>query len=133
MLNPFPDLLFLGILAPTVLRIAAGLLFLWLSLRHVGQRESVGASLPSFLKHIRVLYAWALVIAEMLVAIALIAGFLTQIAALLGLLGVIKAYFLRARFPHIFPLSGSSYFLLATILFVLIFTGAGAFGFDIPL
>ncbi len=133
MLNPFPELLFLGIVAPTVLRIAAGLVFLGLTRTHWNTRGHVSENLPAFVRRFGTSYAFALIAVEMLVGIALIVGFLTQVAALVGFLGAVKAGLLRRRYPLSFPLSGTTYFLLCSILLVLIFTGAGAFAIDLPL
>jgi uncharacterized membrane protein YphA (DoxX/SURF4 family) len=132
MLNPFPDLLFLGILAPTILRIVAGLFFLHIALAHYQGRQTLQENM-SFLGSFRIPYSWSIVLVEAAVGAALLTGFLTQIAALLGILGVIKGFLLNKRYPLVFPLSRSSYLLLGTILLVLVITGAGAFAFDLPL
>lgn len=132
MLNPFPDLLFLSILAPTILRIAAGLLFLSLATGHFKQREEIRRSM-NFLGALSTPYVFALCAIEALVGLALLVGFYAQIAAMFGVLGIVKALFLRKRFPLIFSLTIPAYLLLGAILLSLILTGAGGFAFDLPL
>lgn len=131
MLSPFPELFFLGILAPTILRITAGIVFLSLVRAHGTERAAVRESAPRLL---RFRFVPELVMfAEFLLGAALLVGLFTQIAAIVGLAVAVKGLALRRSYPALFPLSASSYTLLGAICMTLVITGAGAFAFDLPL
>ncbi len=118
-LTPFPDLLYLEILAPFVLRIVAGTFFLYLMLRHFQMRKSSGGALP-------------LGLLELLIGAALVAGAYVQGAALLGVL-LSFATFLRRSSPLFGSLPRSTHILLIAVCLSLLVTGAGAFAFDLRL
>src|SRR3989344_7058055 len=118
MLNPFPELLFLGILAPTIVRLAAGVLFISLAATHWSGRGALRNSAP--VPHsLRRFFPELIALLECAIGVLLLIGLYTQIAALLGVLWSIKALFLRGRYPALFPLSTSSYVLLGAILLTL--------------
>lgn len=132
MLSLFPQLLFLGPVSATLLRIAAGAIFLYLAYFHYQNRrpaahelgQLVGVSMP-------LLYLYALI--ELLVAASLILGLWTQLSAVIGFGIALKIIFVRNRLKELKPLSTLSYALLALICLSLMFTGAGALAFDLPL
>lgn len=136
MLNPFPTLLYLTFFAPTILRVAAALVFFYLAIRTFKRNDDIGkvrfplgfggAWLP-----------WLALLAELLIAVCLFAGFYTQYAATLSALVALKALLYRQLWPDlaalIFPISPGTSFLLLIISLSLLLTGAGAYAFDIPL
>jgi hypothetical protein len=132
MLNPFPDLLTFSFFAPTILRLATagafayGAYFLWVHRMRIAERRF------PLVGHAPWLGA-SLAVAHALLAVMLGAGYYTQIAALLGGLGTVKALFLIRRYPELFPLSRGTYVLLLIMLLSLLLTGAGALAFDLPL
>lgn len=80
--------------------------------------------------------AWIPVFAALLefaIATALVAGIYTQLAALFGALVALKSFIWKRRFSEMFPLSQPTSALLFVICISLVFTGAGAFAFDLPL
>ena len=132
MLSVFPEILFLSPFAATILRIAAGIVFLFVAWTHYSQRDDLskeqfilvgpGMWIPIFA---------ALV--EFLVALGLIFGTYTQAVAIGGALLALKHFVWSSRYPHFFPLSRSASALLFVICLSLIVTGAGAYAFDLPL
>ena len=132
MLSLFPALLSYKLLAFALLRISAGLVFLYLAYFHYTNRRKATQELSLFVGSasvICVLYA----LVELLVAVSLIAGAWTQLGALLGALIACKVLLIRRSLHELRPLSSLSYALLAVICFCLVVTGAGIFAFDLPL
>jgi uncharacterized membrane protein YphA (DoxX/SURF4 family) len=132
MLSLFPQLLFLTPLSATLLRIAAGLVFLYLAYFHYTNRRAVVEELSVFVgaaSIICTLYA----LLELLVGAGLIAGAYTQLAALVGFVIAIKVQLIRRSLKELRPLSPLSYALLAVICLSIVVTGAGAFAVDLPL
>lgn len=132
MLSVFPQLLFLSPVSATLLRLAAGAMFLYLSYYHYSNRQRAAAELGMLVgMSMPLLVLYALV--ELLVAISLILGLWTQVSALVGLGIAAKILFVRNRLKELKPLSSLSYALLGLICLSLVMTGAGAFAFDLPL
>ncbi len=136
MLNPFPTLLYLTFFAPTLLRIAAAVVFFYLAYHTLRRKDAIAAArFPLGLTGSWIV--WLAVLAELLIAVCLFAGLYTQWAAILAALGALKALAYRRLWPElsllVFPISSGTSFLLLVISLSLIITGAGAFAFDIPL
>ena len=68
-----------------------------------------------------------------LIVLMLVFGYYTQFGALLGTLAAFKELVWGKRMRPLFPISRTSAFLLMIICLALVFMGAGAFAFDIPL
>ncbi len=132
MVNVFP-ILFLAPLAHTVLRIVAGLLLAKLALRHVHHAKELAPRLHfPFFPFPNFLALW-LALTELVIAFMYIAGFYTQIAALIAMVYCIKFIVLyrKVQGPHI-P-SKMFFVLLFAVSLSLFITGAGAFAFDLPI
>lgn len=134
MLNIFPDLITYILFAPLLLRVVVGILFLSWGY-HLFWREKYAETAST----LRVdwgasgaFFIWYLAIAEVLLGLALIAGFFTQIAAIVGMIVSGKLYFLSVRYPVIAHAGKTAYLLIFVICLSLLFTGAGAFGVDMP-
>jgi len=138
MLNPFPELLVLGFFAPLILRVSVGLLFLWMSYEHVyKRREAITLSVqtnppgPFFLKSyfgpIAPYIVWTIGVAELAIGAALIIGYLTQVASLLGIVLVLKKLYFKKHYSDIALLSVPTYLLLLAIFLSLLLA------FDLPL
>jgi uncharacterized membrane protein YphA (DoxX/SURF4 family) len=132
MLNPFPELLALGFFAPTILRIAAGAMFLYAARHHWEHREQIGSL------HFPVVgrgnwIAWAAILFHFVIGLMLIFGYYTQYAAVLAAVGAFKGILLGKSYPDAFMFSRSTYVLLVILSLSLLITGAGAFAFDLPL
>jgi uncharacterized membrane protein YphA (DoxX/SURF4 family) len=132
MLTPFPSLLIFSFTAPTLLRIAAALVFAYLAYRHYQNRAHIAhISFPIVGRGEWV--AWFAIIIEAGVALGLFFGYYTQYAALLGAIGALKQIIWRGKYPGFFWLTRSAAFLLLVICLSLLLTGAGAFAYDLPL
>jgi putative oxidoreductase len=134
MLNPFPDLLIYSLLAPFILRVVAGLIFINLGVflfKNEKEQWIVSLStlkIPNPKIAIKILGA-----VEIIGGIMLIVGFYTQIAALvLALLTFAEAY-IEYKDPAILKRNFVFYTMLLAITLSLLFSGAGAFAFDLPL
>lgn len=132
MLSVFPELLFLSPLAPTLLRLGAGAVFLLLAWDHFERREELGRDRFIVVGS----GAWipiAAAIVELCIALALLLGAYLQVAAIFAAGAALKQFVWSAHYPRFFTLSRTSSALLFVIALSLIFTGAGAFAFDLPL
>jgi len=132
MLSLFPQLLFLAPYSATILRITAGIVFLSVAWVRIGRREE-----QSRINFIVVGHGmWIPIVAalvEFAVALALIAGIYTQLAALFGALLALKSFVWKGRYDAMFPLSRTTSVLLMAICVSLVLTGAGMLAFDLPL
>ena len=133
MLNPFPQLLTFGFFAPTILRIAAALILLYIGYVINRDRDRFfEISFPIVGKpRLWVLRAAASI--TILVGLSLGVGYDTQWAAILAMFIALKLFILRRYYRSIIPLSQSAYFLLFVICLSLLLTGAGALAYDLPL
>ena len=135
MLNPFPELLILGLLAPFILRVALGVLFLHAGWNHLSRerRAKAASKLRVAWGVLGTHFIWILGVVEVLVGLALLVGFFTQIAALVGVLIALKLLYLRKPHPVIASGSVECYILVIAICLSLLLSGAGALAIDIPL
>ena len=138
MLSIFPSLLWLGLAAPFLLRVTLGLVFLHASYLKLKKEKNERAELfqEIGLKPGAV-YSQSLGYFEILLGLSLIAGYMTQISALIGalLFGTI-AFIKIFKKPSTMEKVGESgeYYLILTIISIsLLFSGAGFLAFDLPL
>jgi len=132
MLNPFPDLLVLSFSAPTIVRVAAAVLFVYAGYTHWHKREAIAATtFPIVGKGEWI--AWLSIIFHFAIGAMLFFGYYTQVAALLGLVGSLKGLVLGKSYREVFVYSRATYLLLAAVCASLLLSGAGAFAFDLPL
>jgi len=134
MLNTFPDLLTYSMLAPLILRVVLGFIMVNLGFlkagtekeRWVGLFDLIGLR-PSrwFVK------IFALI--EIIGGLMIIAGAYTQIVALVFVLITLSELILEWKEETLVKRNLPFYFLLFTISLSLIFSGAGAFAFDLHL
>jgi len=134
MLNPFPDLLVYSLLAPFILRLVAGLIFINLGvLTFKNEKERWFSSLtilriPNPKLAVKILGA-----IEIASGVMLVLGFYTQIAALiLALLTFAEAY-VEYKDPTVLKRNFVFYIMLLSIVLSLLLSGAGAFAIDLPL
>ncbi len=134
MLNLFPDLLAYGLLAPAIVRLVAG--FVFFNLGVLKLRRERGRWVRSFvslrLKPARVLVVLFGVI-ECVGGAMLLAGFLTQVAALVLALFLLAELLVELLTPDALPRTLPFYLLLLAIVTSLLFSGAGFFALDLPL
>ena len=134
MLNIFPSLLIFGIFAPFILRVAVGVYLFHTGYNHLGkEKESViqeaTQKFSSYAKPIVILGG----LFEVIVGLSLVAGFLTQIMALLGMLYMVKMFVLKKQYPVWMKRERVLYVVFFVILLSLLLTGAGAPAVDLPL
>lgn len=134
MLNTFPLLLSFGLLAPLILRLAVGAMFLnagvkklrrrsWLA--DVFERRGLGLAAAR--------YAALFGLIECAAGLLLIVGFLTQIAALIAAAIATFGLYQKRTYPERVPGSKGAFLLLLVISLSLLFSGAGFWAFDLPL
>jgi len=134
MLNPFPDLLTYSLLAPFILRVVAGFIFINLGIlafKNEKERWLVSLStlkIPNPKLTLKILGG-----IEIIAGIMFILGFYTQVAALvLALLTSAEAY-VEYKDPTILKRNFVFYIMLLAIVLSLLLSGAGAFAIDLPL
>ncbi len=134
MLNPFPDLLTYSLLAPFLLRLIVGFVFIDLGvLLFKKENERWILSFKTLRIPNPIIATKILAIIQVAGGAMLVVGLYTQIAALvLGILTFIEIY-LEYKDPSILKRNIVFYMLVFTILLSLLLSGAGAFAIDLPL
>ncbi|MCX6819899.1 MAG: hypothetical protein NT019_01255 [Candidatus Adlerbacteria bacterium] len=133
MLNPFPQLLFLGFFVPTLLRLAVAIALGYSAYQILKHRDVISNMSLPILGKPHVALVWVSTSATALVAAALLFGYGTQYAAVLGAVISLKYSFIPSRLHALSPLSRSAYLLMFVISLSLLISGAGAFAMDLPL
>jgi uncharacterized membrane protein YphA (DoxX/SURF4 family) len=132
MLNPLPNLLAYSFFAPTLLRIAAACVFFYLAYYHFQHKEQI-SRIRFFIVGEGAWIAWLAVLIEGIIGIALLVGYCTQIAAIIGAIGAFKHVAWSGRYQNFFILSRTAAFLLLVICVSLLASGAGQLAFDVRL
>ena len=134
MLNPFPELLTFVFFAPFLLRLALGVLFLDFG-RHTLMKGRVEHGLLFEALGLKQGTRYAVVLGsiELIIAVMFILGLYTQIAALVGLVLSLSAYYLKGKHGAHIEHRRHLFFLTAIISLSLLLSGAGSFAFDLPL
>lgn len=117
MLNPFPDLLIYSTLAPFILRVVLGFVYLDLGLlnfKKSGYTKLIG-------------------LVEIMGAVMLFLGFYTQIAAIIFILIGAGSFYVEYKDEAILKRDIVFYLLVLSISISLLLSGAGAFAKDLPL
>jgi uncharacterized membrane protein YphA (DoxX/SURF4 family) len=133
-LNPIPDLLMFSALAPFILRIVLGFIIVnsgnlklklektrWITTMQV-------ARIPNEALAVAILGT-----VEIVAGIMLVIGFYTQVAALLVALISFVCLYVEYKEDTLVKRDVPFYLLTLAIALSLLFTGAGAFSFDLPL
>jgi uncharacterized membrane protein YphA (DoxX/SURF4 family) len=133
MFNPIPELLYLSFFAPFFLRIALGLvLFLTSFHQLVDRREEITKRFVDVWPKNGVEILWTASVIEIVVGLAFVAGFYTQIAAIVGALFSFTVIFYK-KYRQATTRDIVFYILMFAISLSLMVTGAGVFAFDMPL
>jgi uncharacterized membrane protein YphA (DoxX/SURF4 family) len=137
MLNIFPDLLFLQLLAPFMLRVALGAMFVWIGYSYFFKdREAVFAQLENKWPKLAIPCLIGGGVFEIITGGFLIAGLFTQATAIAGALIAIDALFVKFLYKDLDKLvkyNKMFYILILVTSLSLIFSGAGIFAIDLPL
>ena len=134
MLNPFPELLTYILLSPFLLRVVLGFTFVNLGARKL-RAEKARWKMSFETLRIRPPLFWTVLLGfiEIFGGLMFVAGFFTQIAALVFSLISLLDLYIEYQAPPILKRSFTFYLFLFTISLSLIFSGAGLFAFDLPL
>lgn len=134
MLNPFPELLIYSRLAPFILRLVLGLIFVDLGI------AALKGEKPRWLNSFRALKIPNEELAvkifagiELATGIMLLFGFYTQIAAIILVVITFAESYIEYKEPVLLKRNFVFYLLLLAISLSLLFSGAGAFAIDLPL
>lgn len=134
MLNTFPILLAFGLLAPFILRMALGFIFINFGYSKITRQKAEKTILfESIGLRPGVYYVWIIGLLEIVIGVLLVAGLFTQIAALLAMLILVAAMRLKKTNGGSFESTTGYLFLCFIIALSLIFSGAGFLAFDLPL
>lgn len=134
MLNPFPDLLTYSQMAPFILRVVAGVIFIDLGiLLFKAERERWVISLSTLKVPNPKVTVKILGIIEVTAGVMLILGAYTQIAALVLALLTFAESYIEYKDPAILRRNLVFYVMLFAIVVSLLLSGAGAYAFDLPL
>ena len=120
-LSVFPQLLFLGLIAPLLLRVAVGVFMLFSGWERYKKTQN-----QSFVPHFT---SGLLVISGVLVLL----GLYTQIGVILGIIALIFDKYVETRSGQLSRDKKILYIIVAIILLSLLFTGPGFLAFDLPL
>jgi putative oxidoreductase len=134
MLNPFPELLSFSPLAPFILRLVLGLIFLDLGiLKFRSERPRWIKSFQALHLNPAELFLIIFGLIEVVGGVLLLIGAWTQIAALVFVILVGLEFYVEYKDASVLKRDFVFYFLVLAIAVSLLITGAGAYSFDIPL
>ena len=134
MLNPFPELLTYSLLAPLILRILVGLIFIDLGfLKFRGEKERWLASFETLGLRPVDLFLPIYAILQIVGGFLLLIGLWTQVAALAFVIFTGIELYVEWRVQEILKRDMVFYILIFVISLSLLLTGAGAYAIDIPL
>lgn len=134
MLNPFPELLTYASLAPLILRLVLGLIFIDLgALKFRSERERWITTFNTLYLRPADLFVTLYGLLQLLGGALLIVGLWTQVAALVFAIFTGVELYIEWTAKEMLKRNLIFYLLLFVISLSLLFTGAGAFAFDIPL
>ena len=137
MLNIFPNLLFLELLSPFLIRVVLGIIFLWIGYSYLFRdKEIIMKQISDRWPKISTPVVWFGGVFDIIIGFLFIVGFLTQVAAIGGMLITIDALFVKWLYKDLDGAAKYSklfYALMFAASLSLLFSGAGAFAFDLPL
>ena len=134
MLSVFPDLLTYHQIAPLILRIVLGLIFISFGYEALtGEKQRWQKVFEMIKLRPSAFFEKLFGLVEIIGGIMLIIGLFTQVAALVFSIISLAELIIEYREPVLLKNSIFFYLLLLTISASLIFTGAGFAAFDLPL
>jgi uncharacterized membrane protein YphA (DoxX/SURF4 family) len=134
MLNPFPELLTYGLLAPFILRLVLGYLFINLGyLKLTSEKNRWLISLETLRLKPAILFVKIFALIEIAGGVMLVLGAYTQIAALVLALLTFAELYVEYKEESLLKRNLVFYLLIFAISISLLFSGAGFFAFDLPI
>lgn len=134
MVNSFPELLSLGMLAPLIIRLTVGVFFIILGYHKFTHQKQ---SLIAFTESINIkpadLFIKTLGFVELVIGATLIIGLFTQVAAMVGAIIALVSFIVAVREPDLKLRTNTEYAFLFIMAFSLMLTGAGLISIDLPL
>ncbi|HAO64470.1 TPA: hypothetical protein DCQ44_00630 [Candidatus Taylorbacteria bacterium] len=134
MLSVFPNLLTYQLLAPFILRVVVGIIFLELGYLKLGKEKSAW---NMFFETIHFkptqLFVTLLAVIEIVSGAFLVVGYLTQVAALVMAVILFAEGYVELKDGALLKRDIVFYTLLLVICISLLLTGAGTLAFDLPL
>lgn len=134
MLNPFPFFLAYGLLAPFIIRVVLGLIFVLAGYLKIFKRREAALRIfaevrfpaPAF-------FMWLVALIELAGGALLVAGLWTQVAAMAIALISLGGLIIKVRRSDLLPQTVDFYVLTLVMSLSLVLSGAGAFAMDLPL
>ena len=133
MLSLFPQILWLAPFSSTILRLATGTAFLYIGYLLIIRRGEYGKIRIPIFGTVSPSIFLASGIVTIFDGFALLVGYATQAAALLGMIIAFKHFFLFRSFGSLRPLPKSTCIMIFLMCLALLLSGAGPLGFDLPL
>lgn len=134
MLNTFPDLLSFGLLAPTIIRLCVGFVLIYFSLLTLSKlNKKVAQKLDEYKYPAPKFMTFLIGIVGVVSGSFIIAGFFTQVSALVTIYLLLNLSIIDSGDSKIFGQSTIFYIILILITTTLLFSGAGFLAFDLPL
>ncbi|OIO32867.1 MAG: hypothetical protein COZ49_04090 [Candidatus Yonathbacteria bacterium CG_4_10_14_3_um_filter_47_65] len=134
MLSVFPSLFTFWIIAPLILRVAIGFIFVYFGVSKIWKekKQKIG-----FFKKIGfgkgIVLFWIVSALEITGGVFLVFGFLTQLVVLVLLAILLYATYIKIHSPKLLTNTLEFYILALAVLIALLFLGSGAFAIDLPL
>jgi len=133
-LNTFPDLLTFSTLSPFILRVVIGLIIINLGTLKLGKEQVSWQELFEVINiHPAKFFVKTLAYIEMIGGLMLLAGAYTQLTSIIFATLFFCEAVLEYREASLERRNLTFYILMFTISLSLVFLGAGAFAFDLPL
>lgn len=133
-LNTFPDLLTFSTLSPLILRIVLSLIIINLGFLKLGKEQVSWQELFETINiHPAKIFVKVLAFIEIIGGLILLIGAYTQLTSIIFTVLFFCEAILEYREPVLERRNLTFYILMFTISISLVFLGAGAFAFDLPL
>lgn len=133
-LNTFPNLLTFSMLSPFILRVVLGLIIINLGSLKLGKEQALWQELFELINiHPAKFFVKSLGYIEMIGGLILLVGAYTQLTSMVFAVLFFCEAVLEYRQPNLENRDLTFYVLVFSISLSLIFLGAGAFAFDLPL
>ncbi len=133
-LSIFPNLLTFWLLAPFILRVIIGLIFIYFGISKILlEKEEKINFFKKFNQNIGISLFWVVSVLEIIGGIFLTIGFFTQPTALVLSFIILVAIYSKIRHPSRLSNTLEFFILTLAVLLSLLFLGPGFWGIDLPL